>query len=119
MQRNATRWRFALLERLVPRVERIRMLGSAAIDLAWVAAGRLDASVMLANKPWDVAAGVIIAREAGAQVFDVDGTDHSTDASATISAAPSLANALIDVLQPEGPRSQSHAGLRATNTSLS
>jgi myo-inositol-1(or 4)-monophosphatase len=46
------------------------MLGSAAIDLAWVAEGRLDASIILANKPWDTAAGVVIAREAGAHVVD-------------------------------------------------
>ncbi len=90
--------RFGLLQSLVPRVERIRMLGSAAIDLAWVAAGRLDASVMLANKPWDVAAGVIIAREAGAEVLDLDGAQHSTGASATISAGPDLAGLLIKVL---------------------
>jgi myo-inositol-1(or 4)-monophosphatase len=38
---------------LAASVERVRMLGSAAIDLAWVADGRLDASIMLSNKPWD------------------------------------------------------------------
>src|SRR4051812_10380121 len=51
--------RLAATLQLVPRVHRIRMLGTAALDLAWVAAGRLDASVTLGNKPWDVAAGVI------------------------------------------------------------
>lgn len=51
------RLRHAILQRLTPHAERIRMLGSAAIDLAWVASARLDASVMLANKAWDVTAG--------------------------------------------------------------
>src|SRR5262249_20598128 len=58
------RTRFLITQQLASRVQRIRMLGSAAIDLAWVADGKLDACVMLSNKPWDTSAGVIIAREA-------------------------------------------------------
>ena len=49
----ANRLRLAVTARLVPRVQRIRMLGTAALDLAWLAHGRLDALVMLANNPWD------------------------------------------------------------------
>jgi myo-inositol-1(or 4)-monophosphatase len=41
------------------------MFGSAALDLAWVAEGHTDAAIMLTNKPWDTAAGVLVAREAG------------------------------------------------------
>lgn len=84
-----------LIQTLAARAERIRMLGSAALDLAWVASGRLDASAMLANKPWDVAAGVIIAREAGAKVLDIDGTPHTTEAQATISTTPALITDLL------------------------
>jgi myo-inositol-1(or 4)-monophosphatase len=40
---------------------------------------------MLANKAWDVAAGIIIAREAGAQVLDLDGTIHTPDSLGTVS----------------------------------
>jgi len=90
--------RFAIARELAARAERVRMLGSAAIDLAWVAAGQLDGSIMLANKPWDVTAGIIIAREAGAHVLDIDGTDHTLDATATISAAPGIVNAVRDLL---------------------
>src|SRR2546430_2191953 len=50
--------RLALTIQLAPRVPRVRMLGTAALDLAWVAEGRLDASITLDNKPWDTAAGV-------------------------------------------------------------
>lgn len=75
--RQRNQHRHDILIRLAPKVERIRMLGSAAIDLAWVAAGRLDASIILANKPWDVSAGVLIARESGALVPDIDGTQNS------------------------------------------
>ncbi len=70
------------------------MLGSAAIDLAWVAEGKLDASITLSNKPWDTAAGVIIAREAGAKVTDQDGTDHTFKSTATIASNRQLAYGL-------------------------
>lgn len=60
--------RLALTVQLAPRVHRLRMLGTAALDLAWVAAGRLDASITLTDKPWDTAAGVLLVREAGGAV---------------------------------------------------
>ena len=54
------------------------MLGSAAVDLTWLAEGKIDASVTLSNRSWDMAAGVIVAREAGAVVVDLDGREHTT-----------------------------------------
>jgi myo-inositol-1(or 4)-monophosphatase len=91
--------RLALVALLAQRAERVRMLGSAAIDLAWLAHGRLDATIMMSNKPWDTAAGVLIAREAGAIVVDLDGSKHSLDSRATIAATPTIIDevrALID-----------------------
>ncbi|MFB4272256.1 inositol monophosphatase family protein [Nonomuraea sp. GTA35] len=90
--------RFALTEELAGRVQRIRMFGSAAIDLAWVAHGRIDAAIMLSNNPWDTAAGVIIAREAGATVIDLDGSPHSMTAQATIAASPKLVADLVELI---------------------
>ncbi|RZU50946.1 myo-inositol-1(or 4)-monophosphatase [Krasilnikovia cinnamomea] len=87
-QKNSER--FAMTERLAAKVQRIRMHGSAAIDLAWLAAGRVDAIAMLSNKPWDTAAGVIIAREAGAQVVDREGLVHDARSQSTIAAPPAL-----------------------------
>ena len=84
---------------LTPRVHRIRMLGTAALDLAWLAAGRLDASVTFSNHPWDMAAGIILAREAGAAVTDADGTSHTFNSAATIAAAPALIPQLIPLIQ--------------------
>jgi myo-inositol-1(or 4)-monophosphatase len=92
-EKNALR--LALNEQLAGRVQRVRMLGSAAIDLAWVADGKLDASMTMSNKPWDTAAGVIIAREAGAVVIDQDGSDHTSSSAATIAAAPGVAEELL------------------------
>ncbi|MGW2421376.1 inositol monophosphatase family protein [Streptomyces sp. NPDC001709] len=90
--------RFALTQLLAQEVLRIRMLGSAAIDLCWAASGRLDACIALSNHPWDMAAGVVIAREAGAVVIDLDGSEHNLASTATIAVAPSLRDPLINLL---------------------
>jgi myo-inositol-1(or 4)-monophosphatase len=87
--------RLALTEHLAGRAQRVRMLGSAAIDLAWVAEGKLDASMTMSNTPWDTAAGVVIAREAGAVVVDQDGSDHTTSSAATIAVAPGVVEELL------------------------
>lgn len=89
------RLRLALTEHLAGRAQRVRMLGSAAIDLAWVAEGKLDASMTMSNTPWDTAAGVIIAREAGAVVIDQDGSDHTSSSVATIAVAPGVVEELL------------------------
>src|SRR6266568_904628 len=91
--------RLALTIQLAPRVHRVRMLGTAAVDLAWVADGRLDASITLGNKPWDTAAGILLAREAGAAVTDAYGDPHDLNSAATIAAAPPLISQLIPLIQ--------------------
>jgi myo-inositol-1(or 4)-monophosphatase len=91
--------RLAVTSALAGEVLRVRMFGSAAIDLAWVAEGITGAVVMLANKPWDTAAGAVIAREAGARVVDIDGTDHTSRSRATIAVAPSIADELLTLVQ--------------------
>jgi myo-inositol-1(or 4)-monophosphatase len=96
--RERNRPRFALTYELAARVQRIRMFGSAAIDLAWVAAGKIDANIMLSNNPWDTAAGVVIAREAGATVVDLDGSPHTMTSHATIAASPKLVADLVELI---------------------
>ena len=81
----------ALLARLARGSLRVRMLGSAALDLAWLAAGRLNATVMLSNLSWDVTAGLLLVREAGGVVFDFDGSPHDAESRYTIASIPSLA----------------------------
>src|SRR5262249_7364864 len=51
------RLRVEVARQLADRALRVRMVGCAAIDLAWVAEGKFDASISLSNKPWDMAAG--------------------------------------------------------------
>ena len=55
------------------KVAGLRRFGAASLDLAWVAAGRLDAYWERSLSPWDIAAGVILVREAGGYVTDLDG----------------------------------------------
>ncbi len=57
----------------VPECQAIRRTGSAALNLSYVAAGRFDAAWSFSTNPWDVAAGVLLIREAGGAVCAVDG----------------------------------------------
>jgi myo-inositol-1(or 4)-monophosphatase len=88
-----------LMERLVPRCLRVRVHGSECLDLAWLAAGRLDVSVMLSSLPWDVTAGVLIAREAGANAFDHGGDPWTPHSEFTICCTPGLVDALLPLVQ--------------------
>ncbi len=92
------RYRIALTYQLAAKVERVRMFGSAAVDLAWLAAGRTNASISLGNKPWDMAAGVVIAREAGAAVFDLDGSPHTVASRITAATSRELASEIQKVI---------------------
>jgi myo-inositol-1(or 4)-monophosphatase len=93
------RLRLRLTERLAQNAQRVRILGASAIDLAWTAEGRLDACIMLGNKPWDTSAGVLIAREAGARVLDHNGSEHSQESDFTIAVTPALEAELMPAVQ--------------------
>ena len=60
---------------LMPQVAGIRRFGAAALDLAWVAAGRFDGFWELGLKPWDISSGLLIVREAGGYATDPAGAD--------------------------------------------
>ena len=64
---------FKYFERLAKKTQGVRRLGSAALDACYVAAGRFDGFWEFKLKPWDVAAGGLIAAEAGATVTAIDG----------------------------------------------
>lgn len=63
------------IKALMPKVRTIRMLGSAALMLAWVANGRLTCYWEYDLSSWDIAAGALIIKEAGGQFTDLEGTD--------------------------------------------
>ncbi|WP_432883553.1 inositol monophosphatase family protein [Kribbella sp. CA-245084] len=85
------------LRRLLPAVRDIRRGGSAALDLCSVADGTADAYYEHLIQPWDIAAGALIAREAGATV--VRGPETAFP-QGILAAAPSLAAGLLDILTP-------------------
>ena len=64
---------------VAPEVAGIRRFGAAALDLAWVAAGRVDAFWESGLKPWDVAAGYLLVKEAGGFITDYRGTDRAIE----------------------------------------
>jgi fructose-1,6-bisphosphatase/inositol monophosphatase family enzyme len=84
------------LTELLPAVRDIRRLGSAAIDLCLVACGRLDAYFEEHLNSWDLAAGVLIAAEAGARTSDFSSGRAGT--SATVAAAPGIHDALLELI---------------------
>ncbi|HEX2145415.1 MAG TPA: inositol monophosphatase family protein [Glycomyces sp.] len=94
--------RLATLQRLVPKVQRIRMLGTAALDLCWLATGRLDAVLHDRINLWDVAAGTVICREAGVFVTDLDGVDYGPGAMSVLAAGPEVHRALLAELGQTG-----------------
>jgi len=96
--RDTNPLRLAVIAELVRRKMRLRIHGSVALDLAWLACGRMSATIALSNIPWDVSAGVLLAREAGALVVDYDGSDHGPDASFTLAVAPAARATLLDVV---------------------
>lgn len=62
-----------ILYKLASKVNKFRKLGSAALSIAYVASGRLDAYLTLHSFPWDVAAGILIIKEAGGKVTNLNG----------------------------------------------
>lgn len=82
--------------RVLPQVRDLRRAGSAALDLCWVAAGRLDAYFESGTRIWDRAAGGLIATEAGAWVGGYDGGAASDDG--VLAARPRLASDLRRLL---------------------
>ena len=78
----------ALIQRLAASALRVRLHGSEAVDLAWTAAGRFGGAIMLSTLPWDVSGGVLLVREAGGVVLDLDGTHHTPGSRCTLACTP-------------------------------
>lgn len=81
------------------QVAGVRRTGAAALDLAWVAAGRFDGFWERDLSPWDMAAGIILVREAGGYVSDLDGADQSLDKGHIIAGNEIIREDLIKLLK--------------------
>ena len=88
----------ATLKVLIPGTSGVRRAGSAALDLAYVAAGRFDGFWEFGLKPWDMAAGVVLAREAGAIVKTLDGNEDPLDSGNIIAATPKVLEEMLERL---------------------
>ena len=89
---------------LIPSVRGIRRAGSAALDLVYVAAGRLDGFWERGLQEWDVAAGILLVEEAGGLASDVLGDTDASRTGNVLAATPGVFNELLRVV-----RSISHA----------
>lgn len=85
------------------RARAVRRFGSAALDLAWVACGRFDGYWEAKLKPWDVAAGILLVREAGGAVADLAGGGDALHGGSICAAGPGLQPLLLQVLAEARP----------------
>lgn len=91
---------FGMLRDLLKDAAGIRRAGSAALDLAYVAAGRLDGFWEIGLKPWDSAAGVLLIQEAGGMVTDLIGSDRYLESGCLITANPKLHQVMRGLIGP-------------------
>ena len=77
----------------------IRRTGAAALDLAWVAAGRFDGFWERNLRAWDLAAGIVILREAGGFVSDADGKDRMLDSGSVVAGNETIQHKLLKALK--------------------
>lgn len=77
----------------------VRRAGAAALDLAYVAAGRLDGYWENNLQSWDIAAGALIVREAGGMVTDYDGNEHFLERGEVVAANPKVLSDMLRKLK--------------------
>jgi myo-inositol-1(or 4)-monophosphatase len=87
------------LEELIRETSGIRRPGSAALDLAYTAAGRFDAFFEIGLSKWDIAAGGLLITEAGGIVSDFRGRENWLDTGNIIASTPKIYEPLIDIIQ--------------------
>jgi myo-inositol-1(or 4)-monophosphatase len=83
---------------LFPRVSGVRRAGSAALDLAYVAAGRLDGFWEFYLKPWDIAAGALLIKEAGGLITDMRGSDDYLECGHVVTGTAKVFKELLKIL---------------------
>ena len=86
---------------IMPAVSGIRRCGAAALDLAWVAAGRFDGFWERDLSPWDVAAGILLIREAGGFATDLQGRDSILDSGHVVAGNEAIHRQLLSVLRDD------------------
>jgi myo-inositol-1(or 4)-monophosphatase len=88
-----------MLKAVMQRASGVRRPGSAALDLAYVAAGRTDGFWEIGLKPWDTAAGTLLIREAGGLVATLDGGEYKQNGN-IVAGTPRVFNELLETIAP-------------------
>lgn len=90
----------AMFKDIIPRAAGIRRPGSAALDLAYVAAGRYDGFWETGLAPWDMAAGCLLILEAGGMVSDLEGNGHYMHSGQVVAGNPKIFAQLLQIIAP-------------------
>jgi myo-inositol-1(or 4)-monophosphatase len=88
-----------MLENVMRTTSGIRRPGAAALDLAWVACGRVDGFWEIGLSPWDMAAGALLVREAGGLIGDLEGNEGFLDSGRVVASNPKLFGAFLQLLK--------------------
>ncbi|MGC2164614.1 MAG: inositol monophosphatase family protein [Gallionella sp.] len=88
----------AILKELMQKTSGLRRPGSAALDLAWMAAGRYDGFFETGLKPWDIAAGCLLVTEAGGMVSDMSGNDSFLQSGHICAGNPDIHPQLLKII---------------------
>jgi len=98
--RQYTSSHLQMTKAMFDEVDDLRRMGSAALDLAYVAAGRVDGYWEIGLKPWDIAAGALLVREAGGVITDFSGGDEFMESGNVIAAPFKLITPMRKVIGP-------------------
>jgi myo-inositol-1(or 4)-monophosphatase len=90
-----------MLRKAIQHTAGVRRAGAAALDLCYVAAGRLDAFWETGLSPWDLAAGALIIREAGGIVSGLNGAEDFLDSGHVLAGTPRIYAAAAKLFAPE------------------
>ena len=88
------------IEILAGQCAGIRRAGAASLDLAYVAAGRLDAFWEIGLASWDIAAGALLIREAGGLVADIDSSENFLESGNIVAGSPKCFKAVLQTVKP-------------------
>jgi myo-inositol-1(or 4)-monophosphatase len=102
--RERSRDVLACFNEVIPKARAVRRPGSAALDLAYVAAGRFDGFWELRLKPWDTAAGWLLVEEAGGMVTDMNGDTYYLESPSIVASNGRIHRGLMEVLNHASSR---------------
>jgi myo-inositol-1(or 4)-monophosphatase len=89
----------ASLKALTGNCRGIRRAGSAALDLAYVAAGRTDGFWEMGLSQWDIAAGIVLVREAGGFIADLEGGESYWQSGDIVAGNPKCLRAMVQIIK--------------------